>query len=295
MYIWLAFFAYFLYAVNGVADKFLLTRAVRHPAAYAFYIGITGVLTWFLAPFGLMKIGLLNLLIAVAGGGVFVIALYFFYAAIQKTSISRLLPIEGGLVPCFTLLLAYLILGERLSAAQLLAFAFLVSGAVLISLKKDAKGFRARALGSALLAAFLFALSLTLTKYIFDQTNFVSGLIWTRLGFVVVSLGLLIPGRTRLHILRAPRQVSTGNKYLYYGTRLTGGAAGLLQNYAIAAGSVVIVNAMQGTQYAILLLLTAWLSRHYPGVLRERLERFTVLQKSSAIALITLGLVLLTL
>lgn len=293
MYIWIAIFAYFLYALNGIADKFLLTKAVKHPIAYAFYIGITGPLTFFLAPFGLKMVGPSDFLIALLGGGCFIIALYFFYAAIQQTSISRILPIEGGFVPVFTLLLAYVILGERLTIVQYLAFGFLVLGAILISLKKDASGWHPKALGNGILAAFLFALSLAITKLIFDKTNFVSGLIWTRLGFFLVALSFLIPKKSRNHILRAPRQASTTNKFLYYGTRLTGGAAGLLQNYAISLGSVTIVNALQGSQYAILLILTTALSKYFPQILSERIRSSILAQKVMAIIFISVGLWLL--
>lgn len=292
-YIYIAIASYMLYAVNGVIDKFLLTKAVRHPVAYAFYIGITGFLTWVLAPFGLKFLSFTDLLIAIFAGACFIVALYFLYVATLRTSISRLLPIEGGFVPFFTLGFAYVFLGERLSGGQLLAFVFLVAGAVVISLKHDSTGWHPKALWPAIIAAALFALHFTLTKYIFDETNFVSGLIWTRLGFVAVSLCFLIPRSWRRHIFNAPRETSTGNKFLYYGARVSGGAAGLLQNYAIAIGSVTIVNAMQGTQYAFLLLLTVFLSKYYPQILKERVTRGTLIQKISAIILLSLGLILL--
>src|SRR3989338_2657902 len=126
-YIWIAIASYMLFAINGVIDKFLLTRAVKHPAAYAFYTGITGFLTWFLIPFGLQFIGPVDLAIAIVGGASFIVALVFLYIATRETSISRLLPIEGGFVPVFTLVFAYTFLGERLSGEQMLAFAFLVA------------------------------------------------------------------------------------------------------------------------------------------------------------------------
>ena len=200
MYIWIAIGAYFLYAINGIIDKFLLSKVVPHPAVYAFYIGVTSPLTWVLAPFGLKFLSWTDLAIAIVGGAAFVAALTFLYIATLKTTISRLLPVEGGFVPFFTLILSYGILGERLNQNQLLAFVFLVAGAVLISIKRDKTGWHPKALATAILAAFLFALSFTLTKYIFDKTNFVSGIIWTRMGFFLLSMAFLIPRRTRLAI-----------------------------------------------------------------------------------------------
>jgi drug/metabolite transporter (DMT)-like permease len=295
LYLIIAIVAYSLFAINGVIDKFLLSKAVRSPAVYAFYIGITGPLTFILAPFGLKMISLADLPIAIAGGAAFVGALYFLYKATQQTSISRILPIEGGLVPVFTLVFAYLILGERLTDTQLAAFGFLVFGAVVISLKRDKTGWHARALGNAIIAAALFALSFVLTKYIFDHYNFISGLIWTRLGFFAVSLALLVPRSVRKAIFKAPKQTSAGNKYLYYGARISGSVGGFLQNYAISLGSVTIVNAMQGTQYALLLILTIFLSRRFPEILKEQINRLILAQKIFAILLISVGLIFLTL
>ncbi|OGE91040.1 MAG: hypothetical protein A3A83_01835 [Candidatus Doudnabacteria bacterium RIFCSPLOWO2_01_FULL_48_57] len=289
-YIAIAVVAYMLYAINGVVDKFLLTKAVKSPAVYAFYIGITSPMTWVLAPFGLKFVGPLDLLIAIIGGASFVVALYFLYVATRQTTISRLLPIEGGLVPIFTLVFAYLFLGERLSQTQLLAFGLMVLGAVLIAFKYEKGGWYAKALGNATIAAVFFALSFVLTKYIFDETNFVSGLIWTRLGFFLVSVSMLIPKTTRQKIFNAPKETSKGNIFLYYGARVSGGLAGLLQNYAISLGSVTLVNAMQGTQYAFLLVMAILLSRYYPRVLKEQISFAIFLQKIAAIILISGGL-----
>lgn len=197
-------------------------------------------------------------------------------------------------MPVFTLLFAYLILGERLLPTQLAAFAFLVSGAVLISFKQERTGWHPKALTNAIFAAILFALSFVLTKYIFDTYNFVSGLIWTRVGFFAVALSFLIPKEVRTAIFKAPKQTTSGNKYLYYGARVSGSIAGFLQNYAISLGSVTIVNAMQGTQYALLLVGTIVLSKYFPKILREEVTRTIVLQKLFAIAMISAGLILLT-
>lgn len=293
-YIIIAIIAYSLYAVNGVVDKFLLTKAVRSPAVYAFYIGITGPLTFILAPFGLKFLSFGNLLIAILGGASFIWALYFLYKATIQTSISRILPIEGGLVPVFTLVFAYVILHERLLNTQLIAFIFLVIGAVIISLKEDKTGWHAKAFGNAVVAAILFAFSFVLTKYTYDHSNFISGLVWTRLGFFAVALSFLIPKNVRTAVFNAPKQTTTGNKYLYYGARVTGSLSGFLQNYAISLGSVTIVNAMQGTQYALLLVGTVWLSKYYPKILKEKVNRQILAQKILAIVLIACGLVFLT-
>ncbi|HMQ02236.1 MAG TPA: EamA family transporter [Candidatus Doudnabacteria bacterium] len=294
LYIIIAIIAYSLYAFNGIVDKFLLTKAVRSPAVYAFFIGITGPFTLVLAPWA-KWLSFSDILVALAGGAAFVWALFFLYKATQQTSISRILPIEGGLVPVFTLFFAYIILGERLLPLQLGAFIFLVLGAVLISFRHDKTGWHSRAFTNATIAAILFALSFVLIKYIFDNYNFASGLVWTRLGFFVVALSFLIPKSVRKAVFNAPKSTTAGNKYLYLSARVSGSVAGILQNYAISLGSVTIVNAMQGTQYALLLIGTLILSNYFPKILKEKISRGILTQKIVAILLISAGLVMLSL
>jgi len=309
MWIILATSAYFLLAINGVADKFLLTQAVRHPVAYAFYVGITGPFTLFLSALGLVGQWLhwhflqseftlqflspAHTVVALVGGACFPLALYFSYKAIQQTSVSRILPIQGGLVPVFTLMLAYIILGERLNQHQTFAFLFLILGAMLIAFKKKHGEWHALAFGNATISAFLFALSLTLEKFVFHYVNFGSGLIWTRLGFFLASVSFLIPPQARRYIFNAPKQTSNSNKFVYLGARVAGGVSGVLQNYAIKIGSVTLVNALQGTQYAFLLILTSVLSLKFPKILKEKVNTQTITQKLFAIILISLGLVFL--
>ena len=309
MWIFLAMGAYFLFAINGVTDKFLLTKAIKHPIAYAFYVGITGPFTFLLSLIGvlgsLLHFGFLqnqfslqflsinNTLIAILGGICFPLALFFSYKAIQQTTVSRILPIQGGLVPFFTLLLAYFILAERLSEKQIFAFIFLVLGAVLISFKKKHGEWQALALGNALISSFLFALSFTLQKYVFNHVNFASGLIWTRLGFFITAVSFLAFPKARHYIFNAPKETSTGNKFVYLGARLSGGLSGLLQNSAIKMGSVTLVNALQGTQYAFLLIMTSVLSLKYPKILKEHISGQTITQKIVSIVLISAGLLIL--
>ena len=64
----------------------------------------------------------------------------------------------------------------------------------------------------------------------------------------------------------------------------------LLQNYAIFLGSVAIVNALQGVQFAFLLVLGGLISVFFPKLLKENVSKMVIIQKILAIVLISLGL-----
>ncbi len=290
LWIAIAIISYLLFALNGVADKFLLTKAVKDPGVYVFYVGTGSIALFLLAPFGLHMLPWDQFFIALMGGMSFAGALYFFYSAIQETSISRILPIEGGLVPLFSLILVYFTKVEKFDSRELVAFILLVSGSILMAFKKTESGWHAKAWRNGTIAAFLFAVSFVISKFIYGQTNFLSGLIWVRAGLILGSLSMLVFSSTRKQVFAAPRKTSSGNKLLFYAAAVAGSMGGWLQNYAIAIGSVVIVNALQGVQFAFILIISVFLSEFYPKIIKEDVNTSIIVQKVIGIILISIGL-----
>jgi len=294
-WILIALAGYFLLAFTGVADKFFVSKVVREPVAYAFYIAMSGPFSLLLIPFGAKVLNFQDFMIALAAGVCFIIGVWNSYAAIKRSTVSRVVPIQGGLVPSFSYLFAYFILGERLSLGQTWAFLFLVIGAVLISLRREHGVWTSSAFFYAAFSSAAFALSAVLTKYIFDHSNFISGMVWTRMGFILVALAILAFKSNREVIFNAPKQAGVKNVILYYASRSTGTVGGFLQNYAVSLGSVTIVNAMQSLQFVFLLIMTSLLSVYFPKILKEKISVPIILLKLSAIAVIATGLALLTL
>lgn len=291
----LAIVAYTLNAINGVIDKFLLSGPNRRPIAYAFYSSILSFLIVLGVPFGAtFPQSFVQVLVSVVGGFAFTLALVFLYEAIQRASISRILPIQGGLIPVFTLLFAFYFLDERLRILQYAAFCLLVVGAVMMSIKRDEESgiLKLQAFSQALVASIFFAVSYVASKYLYDQVGLLNGLIWTRVAMGVSALIILMVPSFRKSIF-ITAHTGMQNKKLFYTSKFVGSIAGLLENTAIALGSVTIVKALQGTQYVFLLALTSFLTIYFPAFLKEKITRSILILKLSAIALITVGLILL--
>jgi uncharacterized membrane protein len=307
-----ALLGYLFLAVTGIADKFLVSKVVRAPVAYAFYTGITGPFSLILLLFGGIIPNFPNLLVALAAGASMIIGIYFSYSAIGKASVSRVVPIQGGLVPLFSYTLAYVILHERLTILQTSGFLFLVLGAVLISFRKEEKGWKNEALFHASLSALFFATTSVLTKYTFVHSgdpgsivipsimpfhlsaSFITGLVWPSLGFILPVLPILAFKENRKKIFNAPKEAGVRNVALYYTSRAFGTTGGFLQKYAVFLGSVSVVNALQGMQFVFLLALTTFFSLYYPRVLKERVNVQTMALKLTAIVFISCGLFLIT-
>jgi drug/metabolite transporter (DMT)-like permease len=291
----LAIISYFANAVNAVIDKFLLGKSIPSPIAYTFYVGILSIFVLVLVPFGLEWPGLIQTLVALSVGFVFLISLYAFYVALKENDASHVIPVIGGTTPVVVAILSYLFLGERLENNQLIAFFFLVLGSVLISIKLNNQGrYSAEGLKISFLAAVLLGIFYIMAKYVFSNQPFISGFIWTRLGSFLAALLLLISAGNRKIIFAHNKNLRFRSGGLFVFNKALAGGAFVLLNYAVFLGSATLINAIQGTQFAFLLILTVVISRYYPKVLEEKITRTTLIQKISAIIIIGTGLLMLS-
>jgi len=104
---------------------------------------------------------------------------------------------------------------------------------------------------------------------------------------------LLIPS-VRNGILHQPKQKNQGSTAALFFTGQVAGALGFfLVNYSISLASVSLVNAMQGAQYAFLLLMIILLAKKFPKIISEKMTGAVLVQKIFAIVLISVGILLI--
>ena len=78
------------------------------------------------------------------------------------------------------------------------------------------------------------------------------------------------------------------------GNKTLAGIGALLMNFAISKGSVTLISAVAGVQYAFVFLFSIIIFFINPALLAEKVNKKTVIQKISAILIIAAGLALLT-
>lgn len=292
-WIFIIIIAYFLNAAATAVDKFLLKEKIPNPAVYAFIISALSLLALVLAPFGFQLASAAQIALALLAGVIFTFALLYMFKAAAINEISRVTPFIGGTQPVFSLILAALIIGERLSIISLSGIGLLVAGTFVISWQKGKAA--KKSYFYALTASFLFALSYVLSKQVFNDQGFVSGFIWTRIGAAIGALLLLIiiPGTWKFLVeeFRKPKKQTSGLLAL---GQICGAISAILVFYAISISpSVAVINATRGLEYVFLLVIVLLLSGRYPKLLEEKITPKILLQKFAATALIILGLVVL--
>jgi len=306
--LWLpaSIFAYFILAIAFLMDKYLLITRIPNPKLYAFYAGVSGVLIFAISPFvGFFVPPFPQLILSFLAGATSIFALFYFYQALRLFEASRVIPAIGALVPLFTLGLIYIISGgkETLSVSEIPAFVLLILGSFFITYER-ALDISLAGLKFSILTAFFFALYFVLTKYVYLNQPFWNGLIWISGGGFLMALCFFFLSRDiREEIFQKQATFQKKTMFIFVLSKIMGGGGGLLQNWAIflaPLAMVAIINALQGVQYAFLLLLVTFLSLTQPlwakrAGFKEEISRKILFQKIIAILLIGLGLAFLSL
>ncbi len=304
-----ALIAYLLLAVANLFDKFLVDNILKNSKAYAFIACVMGMIVFAVSPWFLEWPGWSLFIFNILVGAVFAIALWLLYEALRRGEASRILVFIGGITPVFSIILSLIFFKEHYALNQWLGIFLLFLGVIVIALLPQSRSYLSRifnklkisqasqtgGLWIALLCALAYAIYFVGTKYAYIEQPFLSAFIWNRLGAGLFVLLFLIDKTDREAIIKNFKKSGPKkNKFLVVINQVIGSGGFMLQSYAIFLGSVALVNALQGVQYAFLLVISAVLAVMAPKLLKENFSLRIVVQKTLAVLLIAAGLYFLT-
>lgn len=306
----IALIGYLLLAIAFVLDKFILSESVDSPVVYTFYSTIFMFGAVLLFPLlGFAWLAPIDMLFAMISGLAFGFGLWAVYIALSKGESSHIQPFSGAVIVIVTFLLASFFLGETLSIAQKIGVGILVFASFLLSFEKTRNntGFHSGFIWATYSGA-LFAISHVSAKYLYTLYEFWPAFIWTRAttGFVAL-LCLLTPAMWK-HFNKKKKKTKKskpkanhpkgGKKAKTYAipiiifNKIFAMSAVVLIQYAAAIGSVTLVTALAGLQYAFLFILILLLTKFTPKLFKEYFTKQEVLLEWVAIILVVLGSVL---
>lgn len=297
MWLILAVGAYLLFALSNLGDKLVVTKYKTEPIVYAFYVGILGIVSLWLLPFGVSWLPIFLFSLSLLAGVAFVVALFFMYKALSLGETSKAITIMGSSSPIFTFLLAAIFLHEQLKMNEIIAFIILVLAIILIVWQKERpirKKYHESIIFWSVMAGFAFACNYILTKYLFNLDSFINIFFWTRIGGFITALIILTMPQARKLIKIDWQRPKKKKGLLVLGIQIAGGAGVLMQSYALSLASATIINALQAVQYALVFILATILGYKDPH-LKEHLSKAQIIKKVCALILIAIGLYLLSL
>ncbi|HZZ99157.1 MAG TPA: hypothetical protein VFK07_00400 [Candidatus Paceibacterota bacterium] len=289
LWIYIAIFAYFLDALVFVIDKSLLSKDIPHPSAYAFFVSLLSIFALLLYPFGVHALAWRDFLVALVCGASFFVGLVFLYRTVRKIDVTEAMPAIGGVTALVTFALSLLILTQApTSSHELLAFLLLVGGTLMMSYFHLSSS----TLVDILCSGSFLALSYVTLKVVFNLTDFINGLFWTRIGLLLAAFSILLLPKVRRQVFGALHSASHESKFIFIANKVLAAIAFVLLYYAIKIGDVVFVNAIQGVQYVFILVIGLALYHSVPRLF-ERDEKLFSVRKLIATVCIIAGVALL--
>lgn len=280
------------YGVTNFIEKFLIDKKVKDPIIVVAFAGVPAFLVAFfiLLINGFPIISFQNLLLIVLSGVFLELYLVPYFMALSVEDASRVVPLFQ-LIPVFILVFSFLFLGETLNTSQLVGFLFIFVGAIIIGAKReDGKIFRLRkAIYLMLLSGFLFSITAILFKFVVVNESFWETIAYQFLGISLGALLLLTVPKYKERVFHDAKHAGPkiwGLLTLNYMFALIAQAS---LGFAYLLAPVALVSVIGSTQPLFVLIYGVILSIWFPHIIKEDLQKSTILVKLAAIILIIIG------
>ncbi|NDJ51812.1 MAG: EamA family transporter [Chloroflexi bacterium] len=294
----------FFFTATNYLDKYILTREIPNPLAMPIITALVsaayGVIFWIVG--GFTWINPLDAGLAMLGGmtGLFASVLYF--QVIKATDEVSVFVVLLQITPLWVLLLSFVLLGERLTWVQLLAFFMILTAAVGLSLRQSeadgsvlARLLKSRELLWAVAITALFSVGVITFRYVSGSYGFFQLAAYE-------SWGLGIGGIILYSI--SPKVRGAFVETLPILSLRVFGLAALNETFFVAgktsrlasvslAPSAALAAVLGSTQVFTAILIGWLLSVLVPSIYRERIGAADLLTKGAWAAVILGGIILL--
>ncbi|MAZ30405.1 hypothetical protein CL655_03965 [bacterium] len=293
----------FVNAVVAILDKYIVSdeQALPRPFVYAFYSclitgGWIGIYALGLLP-GLAGLGVPQLgnvqtpSIQVVGmsflaGYTFFMALVSMYTSLKQADASDVMPVIGAISAIATFGMSYLFLGGSFTTNFIWGIVLLSIGTFLVSEMRLNRGVIMHALHSGV----FFALHYITLKGLFEETSFDDGFFWSRVGFVLFALSLLLVPSYWDKIKEQTKQTSKRGGVLVLGAKVLAGIAAFMLLKATDWGDVAVVQALDGLKFVFIIALSLLFGRFIPYTAGENdFSTVTIVRKTSYVIIISIG------
>lgn len=290
-----------LWSASNHLDKFFIGRYFKHrgPGALVLFSSLFAAVvmpTILLFHPHVFDISLQHTAVIICSGILATVSVILYLYALQRDEASFVVPL-WQFTPVFAFLLAYVVLGETLSARQLVGAVIIIVSGVVLSL--DFHGARIQIKRSTLFlmlaAAFLLAVSGLLFKVVAIEGSYWTTAFWAYAGDLLIGLTLFAAiSQYRREFLRVLREGSQRIVALNMFSELITVIAGLSLRYATLLAPLALVWTVNGFQPFFVFLFGVILTRFFPRLGTETLDRKTILQKGAAIIVMFVGTVILS-
>ncbi|MDA1060500.1 MAG: EamA family transporter [bacterium] len=289
---WLPFaiLSHFFWALVNVGDKYLIGNRFKNPYAYQIILVLGGVMTVLLIPFidfAVPNAETMKLLLV--SSALWFLAGFPYIKALDIEDVTRV-NIWWSFVPIFSLVIAWILLEEKLNSDQLIAFSVLIVAAFLASFHIKKKSIRfSKGFWLMIFSCFLYAGYAVAMRKIALSTDIMNALVWNSLLVVVYALPLTAFKFFRKEI----KTVSFSSVKMIGAIAVLGIAANIFNIKALSLGPVALVFSMEGFQPIFVFIMVFAISFLTKIDLKEETDKANVTLKIISLVLMLLGIAVL--
>ncbi len=296
----LAIGAPFLWALVNHADKYLIDKffGERESGGIGGLMIFSTLFSVVLLPFiywmdpSVLDIDASGALILMLAGAANAVAILLYLHALNEDETTVVVPFMQ-LIPVFSFILGYFVLGELITGKQMLGGLIIIFGAAFIAVGGIHKGqkihFKSKIVALMTIHSALFGIYGILFKLVSLSEGFWSGAFWEAIGLVAVGLVLCaIPSYRAdfFHIIR-------GNSKVIIGVSLVSEMLTILGNWLAAYASlfakIALVTLIAGFQPVFVFVLGLITTLFFPHIAREDIAGRVLVQKIAALVVILIG------
>lgn len=259
----------FLNAIVAFLDKYIVTdeKAMPRPFVYAFYSCLlTGgwliifALGFFpaFAALGLPQVSNITIpsieivSMAFLTGYTFFMAIMSLYTALQKSEAINVLPVIGAVSAMTAFGMNYLFLNVVPSANFGFGIIVLSLGTLLVAQSLP----KIETVVHVVHSGIFFALHFITMKGLFLSTGFDDGFFWSRIGFILFALSLLLVPAYYTKIKQRTAGTTARTGVLVIATKILAGVSAFMLLKATDMGDVAVVQALDGVKFVFILLIS---------------------------------------
>lgn len=306
-WILLATLGQFINAIVSLFDKFIVSdeRLLPRPFVYAFYSClVTGgwIVIFFLGWIpGLSDLGIPSLenvkspslqVVAMSflSAYTFFIALVSMFDALRRADATNTMPIIGSISALSSFGLSYVFLGTEISDNFIIGLVLLAIGTMLVAQTLPKMNVVVQVFHSGL----LFALHYITMKGLFNMTSFDDGFFWSRIGFVLFILSLLLVPVYFEKIKKETVKTTKKTGFVVLFVKLLAGIASFMLLKATAMGDPSVVQALGGLQYVFILIISIAFANRLPETVTDKDTRSgVVFRRMLYVVVILVGFIVL--
>ncbi|MFA6553359.1 MAG: DMT family transporter [Patescibacteria group bacterium] len=283
-----------LWSFGNVLDKVSVTRIIKHP------IGLLYIYLTFSAVAGLVILPLTTNVFVwhdayrFAGVAVsYTLAMFFYFRAMQKEEPSRVVPLYA-LVVLFLSVFSAIFLGEIFNFVTYIAIVLLIVGTAGITSRGSIVSvFKSRALGLMIMSSLCYATAYTLIKSLLGTYTPYDVFVYQRLFIAGIGL-LLLPfvfRRLKTIVSAIPDRKLIGLSVV---SELLGETGGLLFVIASSVWYVTLVETAVNIEFVFIFIWGLVVTKFWPRLYTEGVDKKVILQKAFSIALILIGIAIIS-